>query len=146
VSAGGTLIGSVGYVPVACCVVPEGGVGREGGVGGEWGVAEGGGWWAVARVLIGALLVEPAEPDLLFVSVLMLLLPVDTPVVGLDVPVDAPVLGLDAPVDAPVLGLGVADTPVDVPEVALGVPVVTPVVVADTPVFALSIPVELVCI
>lgn len=134
VSAGGTLIGSVGYVPVVCCVVSEGGVGGEWDVGGEWGVAEGGGWWVVARVLIGALLVEPAEPDLLSVPVLMLLLPADAPVV---------VLGI---VDAPVLGLGVADTPVDVPEVALGVPVVTPVVVADTPVFALSIPVELVCI
>ena len=101
-------------------------------MGGEWGVAEGGGWWVVARVLIGALLVEPAEPDLLSVSVLMLLLPADAPVVGLDVPVDAPVVGLDVTADAPVVGLGV--------------PVVTPVVVTDTPVFALSIPVELVCI
>ena len=101
-------------------------------MGGEWGVAEGGGWWVVARVLIGALLVEPAEPDLLSVSVLMLLLPADAPVVGLDVPADAPVVVLDVTVDAPVVGLGV--------------PVVTPVVVTDTPVFALSIPVELVCI
>lgn len=114
-------------------------------MGGEWGVAEGGGWWVLARVLIGALLVEPAEPDLLSVSVLMLLLPVDTSVLGLGV-ADAPVLELAVSVDVPVLGLGVADTPVDVPEVALGVPVVTPVVVADTPVFALSIPIELVCI
>ena len=112
-------------------------------MGGEWGVAEGGGWWVVARVLIGALLVEPAEPDLLSVSVLMLLLPADAPVVGLDVPADAPVVVLDVPADAPVV---VLDVTVDAPVVGLGVPVVTPVVVTDTPVFALSIPVELVCI